>query len=423
MRPTSTIIAILLFATTLFLPCVKAQFTISTLNISLDADGFANINYNISTDPTKANVTLPLIGSKITDLIVTDQNQIPLNYTIGSDSLLIYSLGSNVEVSYSTQTLTSKSGDLWRANVTSPVSFTVLLPEGATLVSVSQIPLQISTLNQRQSLLLPDGPNEITYELGVIGTKDHSLLVITDAETAINQAKANGLVTTFADNLLLKAKNYYNSGNYVSAEDYATQAKNAVITTTGLAGDADSNIKTATTLIDKAKSDGRTNGLDQAISLLNDSQAAYKSGNYTKASNLASQAITSASSATQPIDTMLLIGGTAIIVVLVALVAILLHRRSGRSERIKTVEAKGMVDVDLINRQFPDLREDDKVVIKLLANSGGEIYSDLIRERLQMPKTSAWRLIKRLSGLGIVGEKNVGGRSLIFIEPKFRKES
>ena len=426
MRFSTALVALLLLTTATALPRAAAQHTISTLSVSLGVDGYSTVNYGIAADPTTANITLPLIGSKITDLIITDPNRAPLNYQLGASSVLIYTLGSDAEVSYSTPSLTSKRGDLWSMNLTSPSSLTVLLPEGATIVSVSQVPLQISTIGGRPSVVLPDGPNEVTYELGIVGTKDHALLVITDAEAAINQAKANNLITTYPDTLLAKSKAYYNVGNYVSAEDYANQAKQAITTLTAIAADADANIKTATTLIDKARSDGRTTGLDATATLLSNAQAAYTSGNYTKASTLATQAITGAGSATQPLDAAML-AGVVIVVAIVAVAAVLLRRRGGKQEpkptEVKLPEAKGVVDVDHINNMFTDLREEDREVIKLLASSGGQVYADLIRERLQMPKTSAWRLIKRLSGLGIVYEKNVGGRSLICIDPKYRKET
>jgi uncharacterized membrane protein len=411
----------LLLATTLIVPHVlSTDYTISTLTVTLDPDGYTNFEYKITTDPTVANITLPLIGSKYTNFLVTDQNETPLDYQILGDTAIISSLGSNVELSYTTQSLTNKRGDLWEMNVTAPTSIGVLLPQGATLVSLSQIPLEISTINQRQSLLLPDGPNEITYELGVVGTKEHSLLVITDAETAINQAKTDGLVVTSAEALLDKAKSDYNAGTYTSAEDLAGQAKNAITTITALASDADTNIKTATNSIEKATIDGRTNDLDKASSLLVNAKAAYTSGNYTDASTIATLAAEDADSATRPINNMVLYLGAGTVIAAVLIVAVLLRRRSSKKISSGVLEVKGNVNLDSINRRFPNLRDEDKQLIKLLAESGGEAYADVIREKLDMPKTSAWRMIRRLISLGIVGERKVATRSLVFIEVNYR---
>jgi uncharacterized membrane protein len=411
----------ILLAMTLIIPHVFAvTYTISTLTISVDPDGYTNLEYKITTDPTAANITLPLIGGNYTSLLITDQNNAPLDYQIQGGGVMISSLGSSVDVSYSTQSLTSKRGDLWEINVTAPVSFNVVLPQGATLVSINQIPLEMSIINQRQSLLLPDGGNEITYVLGIVGTKDHSLLVITDAEAAINEAKSTGLVVRSADILLANAKNDYNAGKYASAEDWAGQAKNAVTTITALASNADETIKTATNSIDKATLDGRTNGLDLANSLLAQAKTAYTAGNYTQASATAAQSVGIADSAAKPMNEILPYLGGLVVIVAIVIAAIVLRRRSMRNAPVESQVNNHKVDIDSINRRFPDLRDEDKQVIKFLADSGGEAYADEIREKFDLPKTSAWRLIRRLLSLGIVGERKVAARSLVYIETSFR---
>jgi uncharacterized membrane protein len=423
MRSMAFIFGLLLAAIIITPHVLATDYTISTLTVTIDPDGYTNLVYKIATDPTVANTTIPLIGSNYTNIVITDQSQEPLNYQIQGEAATISSLGSSVDISYSTQSLTSKRGDLWEINVTAPTSIGILLPQGATLVSLNQIPLEISTINQRQSLLLPDGPNEITYELGIVGTKEHSLLVITDAETAINQAKASGLVVTSAETLLTKAKSDYNAGKYPSAEDYAGQAKNAVTAITALASDADTTIKTATNSIEAARSQGRTIGLDQANTLLVNAKTAYTSGNYTEASTFATQSINYADSATKPANDLFPYIGAGALIAMIIVAAILLRRRSMSKASVGSSEVKGKVDIDSINHKFPDLRDEDKLVIRFLADSGGEAYADEIREKLDMPKTSTWRLIRRLLGLGIVGERKVAARSLVYIEATYRKDT
>lgn len=421
MRQAAPLLVAVLIISSVFITQVFAlDFTISTLNISLDTDGFANVEYKISTAPTVANITFPLLGDKYVNFLVTDQNQDPLNYTITGAMVTVLSFGASVDVSYSTQSLTSKSGDLWSMNFTSPVSIDVLLPQGATLVSLSQIPLEISTINQRQSILLPDGPNEITYQLGIVGTKEHSLLVITDAESAINQAKSSGIIVTSAEALLLKAKNFYSTDNYVSAEDYAGQARNAVTAITALASDADSAIKTAITSIDKATTEGRTNGLDAATALLSQAQTAYSDGNYTKASSTASQATSKANSATTLQNNLDLILGAGIVVALILLTVVIRRRSPSKKEPHSKKKPKGVFDPEAIIKKFPDLRDEDKQVIKFLAESSGEAYADEIRDKVGMPKTSTWRLIRRLEDLGIVSERKIASKSLVYLEDKYR---
>jgi len=416
----SYLVTVLIISSVFTIQVFALDYTISTLSISLDTDGFANVEYQISTIPTVANISLPLLGDKYVNFLVTDQNQDPLNYTISGVVVTVLSFGASVDISYSTQSLTSKIGDLWSMNFTSPVSIDILLPQGDTLVSLSQIPLEISTINQRQSILLPDGPNEITYQLGIVGTKEHSLLVITDAENAVNQAKSSGIIVTSAEAILSKAKKFYSTGNYISAEDYAGQARNAVTTITAIASDADSAIKTASTSIDKAKTEGRTNGLDAASSLLSQAQTAYSAGNYTKASSTASQATSKADLATNPQSNLDLILGAGTVFAIILLAVVIRRRPPSKKEQDSEKKPEGVFDPEAIIKKFPDLRDEDKQVVRFLAKSGGEAYADEIRDKVGMPKTSTWRLIRRLEGLGIVSERKIAGKSLVYLEDRYR---
>ncbi|MBN1682620.1 MarR family transcriptional regulator, partial [Candidatus Bathyarchaeota archaeon] len=81
------------------------------------------------------------------------------------------------------------------------------------------------------------------------------------------------------------------------------------------------------------------------------------------------------------------------------------------------------INVEIIFSKNPDLRMDDKEVIRFIATSGGEVFANEIRDRFEIPRTSAWRMIRRLISLGIVEEKKIGGQSLIKITEKFRKEN
>ena len=65
MRFSTALVALLLLTTATSLPRAAAQYTISTLSVSLGVDGYATVNYGIAADPTTANITLPLIGANV----------------------------------------------------------------------------------------------------------------------------------------------------------------------------------------------------------------------------------------------------------------------------------------------------------------------------------------------------------------------
>jgi len=91
-----------------------------------------------------------------------------------------------------------------------------------------------------------------------------------------------------------------------------------------------------------------------------------------------------------------------LIIAIVAVTAIVLsailiiRRRRGHNVK-KTVKA------------YPQLKKEDKDVIEFLAEKGGQAFEAEIRERFpDMPRTSLWRLVRRLERLEIVEVKKIG---------------
>lgn len=87
------------------------------------------------------------------------------------------------------------------------------------------------------------------------------------------------------------------------------------------------------------------------------------------------------------------------------------RRRAAKSY----VKEKRVVDVEKILVSKPDLRADDKEVLRFLAEAGGEAFEAELRSRFNLPKTSMWRMVRRLQREGLVGVKKVGGQNLVYI--------
>jgi uncharacterized membrane protein len=84
-------------------------------------------------------------------------------------------------------------------------------------------------------------------------------------------------------------------------------------------------------------------------------------------------------------------------VVAVAISVILIVRRRRAPNVKKTVKA------------HPQLKKEDKDVIEFLAEKGGQAFEAEIREQFpDMPRTSLWRLVRRLERLEIVEVKKIG---------------
>jgi uncharacterized membrane protein len=66
-------------------------------------------------------------------------------------------------------------------------------------------------------------------------------------------------------------------------------------------------------------------------------------------------------------------------------------------------------NVDKILKANPQLKKEDKEVIQFLAEKDGKAFEAEIRERFpDMPRTSLWRLVRRLERLEIVEVKRIG---------------
>ena len=76
---------------------------------------------------------------------------------------------------------------------------------------------------------------------------------------------------------------------------------------------------------------------------------------------------------------------------------------------IFVVRRKRTINVKKILSRHPDLVREDIAVIEFLAEKDGKAFEAEIRERFpDMPRTSLWRLVRRLEGLELVEIKRIG---------------
>jgi uncharacterized membrane protein len=73
------------------------------------------------------------------------------------------------------------------------------------------------------------------------------------------------------------------------------------------------------------------------------------------------------------------------------------------------VRRRRKINAKKILNSHPDLMKEDKMVIEFLAEKEGKAFEAEIRQRFpDMPRTSLWRLIRRLESLEIVEIKRIG---------------
>jgi uncharacterized membrane protein len=411
-------------------PCAfSSEYISKSLTASVYADGTATITYGVAVDPSLARVTISLFGSTFTDLFVVNELGIPLVSTVSGSNVTVDSLGSSkLTFIYSTPDLTSKIGILWTLNVTSPANFLVTMPSGATIVSMSQIPLSVKNVDERTQITLPPGNNQVSYVVSATAVKDHAESVIQDAEAAIESVKDKGVITTEAEHLLAQAKTAFNATEYLSAEQYAVQAEDSALNTEEAAQAAKTAIQDASIAVQTAKNEGRTSNLAEAEASLADAQSKYASGAYFEAKTKADVSSASASTSKSEVNYVFIIGGA--VAITLAAVGVFLYYRRRKEEPSKPIPAQqatskrnddGAVNLEAIFKKHTELRVDDKEVLRFIAEHRGQVFANEIRDRFDMPRTSTWRMIRRLISMGILEEKKIGGQSLIYVVKKYRE--
>lgn len=396
------------------------------LSLTVYADGIVKVDYwvNVPSDVLEFNITL--WGKAIEDLLVESQQGTPLYYQFVSEStILVDSLGANVvRIIYYTPDLTSKVGRLWTLHIQSPVSTAITMPKEAIILSVNQIPISIGAVGGGTVLVMPSGLTEVSYTLEVAGTREHALVVINEVSSKIDEAKSSGLVVRQAEAKLSSARDLFERGLYIEAEQKAREAEEALKAIEAEAQRAKQAIDDAQHAISKAEGEGRTSNLSEAKLLLAQANESYLAGDYSSALSLAEKARASAEQATKPAEKI----ASYLLLFVIACAAlaggIAAYRARLRGRGLKPpTRTFRSIDFQKIIQECPDIKPEDGEVLQFIAESGGEAFESEVRERFRLPRTTVWRIVKRLQKQGIVDVQKVRGQNLVRIKDKYTAPS
>jgi uncharacterized membrane protein len=417
---------ILLFIT----PLAYAQddVTPTSLEVKVYPDGSTLVTYVVESDPTKVRVEVDLFSDNFNNLIIRDEDGIPLISSITDTGLEIDSIGAlELVIVYTTSDLTTKNGPIWDLNLTSPVSTMVILPQGAAIFDLGNIPTDLGFIDGSQYVELPAGEIYVSFILAMPNLSAEAQTAINDAENYLASLEAQNYMLIDAQSELTQAIQLFETDQYIDAKNMANQAVDTADTTVDNANAAAVEIALAESTITSAQEDGRTDGLAQAEDTLNSAETYYDQGLYVEAETSAKQASQLALLADEPTggNTMLYLGIVVIVAVAGGGYYYIQRIRPKDSPPpqpapVPEIETK-TVDLEKIFAINDDLRLEDREVIKFLAENYGESFATEIRDRFDMPRSSAWRLIRRLVSNEIVEEVKVGNQSLVRISKRYLK--
>ena len=98
-----------------------------------------------------------------------------------------------------------------------------------------------------------------------------------------------------------------------------------------------------------------------------------------------------------------IIGGI-IIVILASIIIIIRNKQKNVKviNEVVTIQKNDVLDLETIFKLKPDLREDDKELVKFIFNNNGEALESELRKKFLQPRTTMWRAVKRLEREGVI---------------------
>lgn len=450
----------------------QGDYNSESLFIALFANGDALVEYDISiTDPLDEEIRINLFGgTHINDLIVVDLDDELVDYDIGDspNEIILNTPGvENVRISYTTPDLANRNAGIWTFSVNTTTSLIVRLPVDSVLVDAEPIPA-IRFVND-QPLLTFNNPGriQVTYSIGVLGTEDQANIAIQVATAAIREARTNypSIVLTDAQGLLDRATVAMGERRFSEAESLAGQANEVAVAAGRNYLAAQNAITDAEAEVTQATSQGRD--VAAAQELLGQAKNQFAVGDYLTARTSAENAVAAIRDMSEPQMPVgaIVAGAAAAAGGIGALLFLRMRKRpvpetprreaprtAGNGNSASVVRPPAVVEdekeiadpamndppeqnsVQIEPGTIPDsqldksvlgrivirileerahLRPEDQQVLRYLAEKEGAAFESEIRTKFQLPKTTIWRLVKRLEREELVEIRKAGGQNLI----------
>ncbi len=339
-------------------------FQIESTDLQIYRDGLVRVTQTLFVNETFPVITLPMLNSSVSNFIVLDENHTVLDYEVIGNNLTVFTLGTrNVTIQYDTNSLTKKDFDVWSFIVNTPYNLTVSLPEESTIIYMNEIPSSIDLVENKMTLSLYENQWEIGYVFSSIIPSDFQ---VTDLNVTPSNPKEGEEITV--------SVKVTNVGGQIGTYEIPF-------------------------IIDQTTEETKTVTLESGefetitFKIVKQMQGIYN----IEVGGLFGVFEVGPSNGTPsnifPIEYVVIFIVTLSAVFFV--VIILFKRRK--------------VNIEKIFKLHPQLNAEERNVIRFLAENEGKVFESVIREKFpDIPRTSLWRLVKRLEKLEIIKVKKIG---------------
>jgi len=354
----------IIFSTSPMTMSENMGFHVESVVLIVYRDGIVHIVQDIKVNETIPDITLPIISGTAYNILVIDENGSVLDYEINGSSITIFTLGATeVILEYDTKELTSMKAGVWTISFKSPYNVTVKLPERAEVIFLSDAPSSINIEDKRIVVSLFPGEWEISYIFPVVQPLNFR---VSDLRVSPKFVRSGEAVTV---SVLVM-----NVGEETGFYDIVLEVNDSV-------------------------EDRRTIMLDRGESIrVNFTVSRDKPGTYiVEIAGLRGKFIVREASAFP----------THLILLPILFTAALTFS-------LMLIRWRRKPSINRIFKRHPYLRQEEKEVLLFIAENGGRAFESEIRRRFpKIPRTSLWRLVRRLEREGIVRVRKVGYGNLV----------
>ncbi len=270
------------------------------------------------------------------------------------------------------------------------------------IIVVAIIPIQPSFSSPRNLdlIIYPDGtthvsteidvdPLSIDYELNLFGSTIDNFVAINENGFLLNhEIRGNSVfIETFASSIIT-----------VEYDIHDLVSKQSRVWTFNL--DAPSDF---TLLFPKNSAIIGMTNLPIDMQLINDQNQLTLSSGETEINYLFSTPII-----TVPVDSSsesnyliyVIVGGIVASAIIATIIRV--KQRTTKLTQNQQTTSIEQIDTEEIFKLKPDIREDDKEIVKFISNNGGKALESELRKKFLQPRTTMWRAVKRLERNGII---------------------
>ncbi|WNZ29469.1 MAG: hypothetical protein IAX21_00950 [Candidatus Bathyarchaeota archaeon] len=344
------------------------EFQIDSTDLQVYRDGLVRVTQTLTVNETLPVISFPLLGAySVDNFIVLDENNTFLDYEIGASNLTVFTLGTTrVSVQYDTHSLTSKNAEVWTLLVNTPYNVTVFLPEDSTIVYLNGVPDSINTNGNTISMSLFASQWEISYTFPL---NPPANFLVSNLKVTPVEIKPNEEVTVS-------------------------------VTVTNIGGQTGSY--TVPFIVNQVTEETKSVTLAKGDSTSVEFKVTKQTlGTYSINVDGLVQTFTVTETPTIPVEPSdsfppeYLVAVAVVAAVIITLLFFVMKRKGPCAENIF--------------KNYPQLNPEEKDVIQFLSDNDGKAFESQVREKFpNIPRTSLWRLIKRLERLEIVNVKKIG---------------